>query len=229
MMAGFTPTSVVSPCHDRSQAWACAPRRGVGGDRRLRLFSLPPTRLRRGEIPAFREKPFIMGKNSYSVAPIWRDNMQVVGRAAWGRVCGRAKLLAGTLRCLHLCWRLPWDWSDAEQLGRCPKPHKGRCPLTLQGTLSLDPFLAPRLERASHAVSCRGFLPFSPLPYWNKDIISCGDSPPTMDSPGLISWSNSAFFRCPSATTCSSIEACVTRRITSTLRVCPMRYARSVA
>ena len=25
------------------------------------------------------------------------------GRAAWGRVCGRAKLRAGTLRCLHLC------------------------------------------------------------------------------------------------------------------------------
>ena len=24
------------------------------------------------------------------------------GRAAWGRVCGRAKLLAGTLRCLRL-------------------------------------------------------------------------------------------------------------------------------
>jgi len=55
------------------------------------------------------------------------------GRATWGRVCGRAKLGAGTLRCLHLCWRLPWNWSDAEQLGRCPKPHKGRCPLTLQG------------------------------------------------------------------------------------------------
>ena len=48
------------------------------------------------------------------------------GRAAGGRVCGRAKLLAGTLRCLHLCWRLPWNWSDAEQLGRCPKPHKGQ-------------------------------------------------------------------------------------------------------
>ena len=55
------------------------------------------------------------------------------GRAAWGRVCGRAKLLAGTLRCLHLCWRLPWELSPAKQLGRCPKPHKGRCPLTLQG------------------------------------------------------------------------------------------------
>ena len=42
--------------------------------------------------------------------------MQVVGRAAWGRVCGRAKLLAGTLRCLHLCWRLPLNWSPSEQL-----------------------------------------------------------------------------------------------------------------
>ena len=58
------------------------------------------------------------------------------GRAAWGRVCGRAKLGAGTLRCLHLCWRLPWNWSNAEQLGRCPKPHKGRCPLTLQGAIA---------------------------------------------------------------------------------------------
>ena len=58
------------------------------------------------------------------------------GRAAWGRVCGRAKLEAGTLRCLRLCWRLPWDWLDAEQLGRCPKPHKGRCPLTLQGAIA---------------------------------------------------------------------------------------------
>ena len=93
-------------------------------------------------------KPLLVGKTSRSVAPIWRDNVQVVDRAAWGRVCGRAKLLAGTLRCLHLCWRLPLNWSPAEQLGRCPKPHKGRCPLTLQGALPLDPFFAPRLERA---------------------------------------------------------------------------------
>ena len=207
MMAGFTPASVVFPCHDRSQAWACAPQRGVGGGRRLRLFSLPFGRLRRGEIPAFREKPFTIGKNSYSVAPIWRDNMQVVGRAAWGRVCGRAKLLAGTLRCLHLCWRLPWDWSHFHAPSAC----------SFLG-LRLSPCLLPTTFREEPL-----------LPHWNKDIISCGESPPTMDSPGLISWSNNAFFRCPSATTCSSIEACVTRRITSTLRVCPMRYARSVA
>ena len=79
------------------------------------------------------------------------------GRTAWGRVCGRAKLLAGTLRCLHLCWRLPWNWSDAEQLGRCPKPHKGRCPLTLQGALPLDPF--SRLSWSHfHAPSACSFL-----------------------------------------------------------------------
>ena len=63
----------------------------------------------------------------------------ILGESSLGRVCG-AKLLAGTLRCLRLCWRLPWDWSDEEQLGRCPKPQQGRCPCTLQGTSSLDPF-----------------------------------------------------------------------------------------
>ena len=231
MMESFTSTGAFFPAtikSSRRQPQKLRRRRFPKGDRRLRLFSLPfvaPA----GAKPLLAQKSSFGCKTSYMVAPIWRDHMQVVGRAAWGRFCGSAKLLAGTLRCLHLCWRLRWGWSDAEQLGRCPKPQQGRCPCTLQGTASLDPFLALRLERASHAVPCRGFLPFSPLPYWNRDIISCGESPPTMDSPGLISWSNSAFFRCPSATTCSSIEACVTRRITSTLRVCPMRYARSVA
>ena len=68
------------------------------------------------------------------------------GKSSLGeRVCGRAKLLAGTLRCLRLCWRLPWDWSDAEQLGRCPKPHKGRCPLTLQGAIAPCPLFAIEL------------------------------------------------------------------------------------
>ena len=96
-------------------------------------------------------KPLLAGKISYGrksgcvVAPIWRDNVQVVGKAAWGRSCGSAKLLAGTLRCLHLCWLLPLNWSPTEQLGRCPNPQQGRCPCTLQGALPLDPFWAARL------------------------------------------------------------------------------------
>ena len=65
----------------------------------------------------------------WSVAPIWRDNVRVVGKASWGRICGCAKLLAGTLRCLHLCWARLAKWSPEEQLGRCPKPHKGAPPL----------------------------------------------------------------------------------------------------
>ena len=50
-------------------------------------------------------------------------------KAAWGRICGCAKLLAGTLRCLRLGWRLPLERSPAKELGRCPKPHKGAPPL----------------------------------------------------------------------------------------------------
>ena len=43
----------------------------------------------------------------------------------------------------------PLEWSPAQQLGRCPKPHKGRRPLTPQGTLSLDPFWQPSLGALS--------------------------------------------------------------------------------
>ena len=102
--------------------------------------------------PPQRRNPLLAEKTSYGrkscsvVAPIWRDNVQAAGRAAWGRSCGSAKLVAGTLRCLRLCWGLPWSWSPVKQLGRCPKPHKGRCPLTMQGadekgrSPPLDPF-----------------------------------------------------------------------------------------
>ena len=71
------------------------------------------------------------------------------GRATWRRSCGSAELLAGTLRCLRLCWRLPWDWSDEEQLGRCPKPHKRQTkrdevpPLDPSARLSWSRFHAP--------------------------------------------------------------------------------------
>ena len=85
--------------------------------------------------PPQRRNPLLAEKTSYGrkscsvVAPIWRDNVQAAGRAAWGRSCGSAKLVAGTLRCLRLCWELPWSWSPVKQLGRCPKPHKGAPPL----------------------------------------------------------------------------------------------------
>ena len=52
------------------------------------------------------------------------------------------------LRCSALVgrdWVLLHNWSHDEPLGRCPKPHKERCPLTLQGALPLDPFWRPGL------------------------------------------------------------------------------------
>ena len=159
-------------------------------------------------------KPLLAGKTSYGrksgcmVAPIWRDNVQVVSRASWGRVCGRAKLPAGTLRCLHLCWLLPLNWSPAEQLGRCPKPHKGRCPLTLQGALPLDPFWAARLgcvrltaltcclypKSALHMTRCPGRHHAPPSPSNPvSDPHTRGLSPPKLSHCPTISAGTSQF------------------------------------
>ena len=144
----------------------CAPE-GVKG-----AIGKPPCRARRCETPA-------CGKE-----PLWSQD-QLCGRAhlarqyaaSWierlgGRSCGSAMLLAGTLRCLHLCGRLPWNWSPAQQLGRCPKPHKGRRPLTLQGTLSLDPFWLPGLGALPLLflflrlfLLIQGFFPVKHLPH----------------------------------------------------------------
>ena len=63
--------------------------------------------------PPQRRNPLLAEKTGYGrkscnpVAPIWRDNVALRDRAAWGRSCGSAELLAGTLRCLRLCGRLP--------------------------------------------------------------------------------------------------------------------------
>ena len=126
-------------------AWECPHRRGRGGDRRLRLFSLPPRRLRRGDSLCLRERPAMVGSQA-----AWSRPFGATQHSCWierlgGRVCGRAKLGAGTLRCLHLGGLFPLSRFDEEQLGRCPKPQQGRRPCTLQGALPLDPFWLPGL------------------------------------------------------------------------------------
>ena len=129
-------------------------------------------RARRREIPCLRKRATMVARSTMWSRPFGATICSKLDRAAWGRSCGSAKLLAGTLRCLHLCWRLPWNWSPAQQLGRCPKPHKGRRPLTPQGTLSLDPFWLPSLGALPLLflflrlfLLIQGFFPVKHLPH----------------------------------------------------------------
>ncbi len=83
------------------------------------------------------------------------------------------------------------NWSNGS-MGRCPKPHKGRRPLTLQGTLSLDPFGLPLLGRFSILPLPQIFLspalpPFSPpphiLPLEGRGIFPCKKGSDAMPTP----------------------------------------------
>ncbi len=104
-------------------------RRGGGGDRKAP--SSPPQRRN----PLQRKRP-AMRENflpCWSVAPIRRDNVQVVDRASWGAHLRMREVTGRDASLPAPCWLFPWSRFDVEQLGRCPKPRKGRCPLTLQG------------------------------------------------------------------------------------------------
>ena len=73
------------------------------------------------------------------------------GRAAWRRVCGRAKLLAGTLRCLRLCL-LPQTFREE------PKNPPESC--VIRGDNAYRSPLRPRL-RLTRRTGCPAFF-FAP-------------------------------------------------------------------
>ena len=108
--------------------------------------------------PAPRENDF---SRCWSVAPIWRDNVEWVERAVWGRVCGRAKLLrrdaalpatkAAGLSAFGITGR-PWNgW------GVAPSPTKGAASGLRKGQLPLDPFARLSWFRC-HTPSACSFL-----------------------------------------------------------------------
>ena len=86
------------------------------------------------------------GSRCDSVAPSAR---QLAGRklATWGfRSCGSGSYMRCAETASLFSAFLPYLTALLRRvvvgrtLGRCPKPHQGRCPLTLQGSSSLDPF-----------------------------------------------------------------------------------------
>ena len=87
------------------------------------------------------------------------------------RICGCAKLLTGTLRCLRLDPTFPLGRFDEEQLGRCPKPHQRRRLWIRQGGMkrdevpSLDPFRAIELFSLPLLLPRVALLGGIPIPY----------------------------------------------------------------
>ena len=118
-------------------------------------------RARRREIPLHMRKSSYGRKPNYVVAPIWRDNMQQVGESSLGALLRERKVTGRDASLPAPLLIFPLEWSPVKQLGRCPKPHKGRRPLTPQGTLSLDPFLCPGLSSLPYFFFSGAFFAFS--------------------------------------------------------------------
>ena len=124
-----------NPCYEKNQVtWRCAAKGWRGRPQSPLLASAEAN-------PLLSEKSRY-GRQDQQFGRAHLARHSTGGeKAAWGRICGCAKLLAGTLRCLRLGWRLPLERSPAKELGRCPKPHKGAPPL--------DPFWRPSLSAFS--------------------------------------------------------------------------------
>ena len=92
------------------------------------------------------------------------------GRAAWERVCGRAKLLAGTLRCLRLLLTSSFELSAQPAVGALPQTPQGTLSLDpargrRKGTKSpLDPFARLRWSHSHNSSACCSPILLPPLP-----------------------------------------------------------------
>ena len=131
------------------EAWWCA-RRGQGGRPQTSSVSIAPLSPPQRRNPLLAEESRYGWKSSIVVAPIWRDNVALRDRAAWGALLRERKVTGRDASLPAPCWLFPLSSFDEQRLGRCPKPHKGRRPLTLQGGI-LDYHIkcntAPKKER----------------------------------------------------------------------------------
>ena len=134
----LAPAGAIPPAAMKIKPHGCALRRGVGGDRRLRLFSLPPPRLRRGEIPCLRKRPATSERQAVRSRPFgatqhsW-SNEQLGGasedaRSYWqGRFAACALLAASLeLSVRGTVGALPQTPPEALPLDSA----RGNCPLT---------------------------------------------------------------------------------------------------
>ena len=120
-------------------------RRGVGGDRRLRLFSLPPRRLRRGETPAcgqdqlWLERPAGRSRPSGATMCKWWIE-QLGGASADAQSYWQGRFAACTF--VERVWhtgrpRNSWGVAPNPSRDAVLAPCKGHCPLTRFGLPSL--------------------------------------------------------------------------------------------
>ena len=127
----------------------------------------PPCRARRRDSPCNKKDQQQENHVSrcWSVAPIWRDNVRVVGKAAWGASADAQSYWQGRFAActfVGCVWR---NGHPRNSWGVAPNPTRELRPLTPQGGFPLDPFLATWLGRASLIELFSGFsFTFYPVP-----------------------------------------------------------------
>ena len=80
------PAGASSFCNNKNQeTWECAAKGSRGRAESPLVASAD------AKSPAMKKTSTGIVSRCWSVAPIWRDNVRVVGRASWVRICGRAQ------------------------------------------------------------------------------------------------------------------------------------------
>ena len=138
-----------------------------GGDRRLRLFPLPPCRLRRGEIPYLRERAAMVARPAIRSRPSARHNIDVEESSLGARlrtreVTGRdASLPAPLLSAFGIL-------VARGTVGALPQTPPEAPPLdSARGNFPLDPFARLSCSLFLTSSACCSFVFF---PYFNLSI-----------------------------------------------------------